>query len=666
MGLTEAVAEELELIEVIAPAIDSPETGLSASPMDVIGSGTAEERKIVRIQDAFDLIPNVFAVPPGGDRASSFVVRGAGELTFHELTGGRTGVAFYVDDIPFTDSYGRDLALAGIESIAFFKGPHGTAFGAPGSMGVVDVTTSFPDEKWSGNVAQEFASHGFFRTMAATGGKIAEGLTLQIDGLYSRGDGWFTDRLTGDDYGKTETLGGRLRLRWTPSERLDVTFTAGLQRHDDDPAAYVLLKGRDPYTLTTDPHGYATGGQHYQALKAVWKADGWQLKSVTSHRRSDFDDSDGIMLVDVFNPAFLDRQREQDVRAWTQEIRAESTDPDAIWRWRGGLFFGHRDAFMDHFILGLGPWEGRNDPHYRQTDLALYGELTRKFGTQLEITAGLRLQSVWDDTRSGFEPTAFARSLGGVAFRMDRSGRFDAVLPSLAARWKWSDGQQSYARIAAGTQPGGFAVAAAGSRDYDTQDSLTYELGHEAAFLDGGLSLHTVLFYTDYRDYQSFQFNPMGQTIFNADSSHAWGAEIGLVYRPAESLEFSASAGWTRAEYDDFTVPFADYSGNRVENIPRLTGNVSASYRAEWGGVARLDWRYTGSIAFDQANVYRQGAYSTLDARIGYESERYGIYLFGRNLTGSEYYTHSYLFQGVPAATLGVPRIVGAEVRASF
>ena len=51
---------------------------------------------------------------------------------------------------------------------------------------------------------------------------------------------------------------------------------------------------------------------------------------------------------------------------------------------------------MDNYMLGLGPWEGRNKFNYDQEDYALYGEVTRPLGEHLELSAGLRLQSMRD------------------------------------------------------------------------------------------------------------------------------------------------------------------------------------------------------------------------------------------------------------------------------
>lgn len=215
-------------------------------------------------------------------------------------------------------------------------------------------------------------------------------------------------------------------------------------------------------------------------------------------------------------------------------------------------------------------------------------------------------------------------------------------------------------------QPGGLAIAAAGSTDYDSEHSFHYELGHDASFHDEDVRFHAAVFYTDYHDYQSFQFNPAGQTIFNAERAHAVGVEGEVRVRPCEGLELFAAAGYTKARFDEFDSPIGDFGGNRINNIPIATVNLGGAYHAPWGGVARLDWRHVGDTWFDQGNTVKQDGYALLDARVGYEHGNYGAYLFARNLLDTEYYTHTYLFHGAPAATPGVPRIVGMEVRATF
>ena len=660
------------MLEVTARPIGavpaSGETGAVISPSTVsrIPQETVRERNILHLREVIDLTPGLFTTQGDSQRAPSFTIRASREIPFHELDGGRTGAAFYVDDIPFLDAYGRDVALFALEDLSIYKGPHGTMFGAPGPLGVFDVTSRRPGPELAGDASYTYGSNDWHKGVFHASGPILPGLYFGIDGLYSEDEGWFEDRLTGDAYGKHQTAAGRIQLLWDATEKLAFTLTAGADHHDDDPAIYVPHGTDDLHKTRADPDSYSTGDQAYGALKAVWKEDGWQVKSITSHRRVDSRDSDDNLLVEVFFPGSLMRERDQEISAWTQEIRAESTDPEAPWRWRTGLFFSRSEARLDHFILGLGPWEGTSNMDFTLEDWAAYGELTRALGEHLELSTGLRLQTTRVHSWSDFEPTAFAAGIGGASLELEDTGSFHAVLPMAAAAWKWSAAQRSYFRFSTGTQPGGFRIAANGTRDYDPEDSFHYELGHDSSFRDGTVLLHAAAFYTHYRDVQSFQFNPGGQAIFNAERAHAWGAETEIRVKATEEIELFAGAGFTQARYDEYDSPIGDFSGERIARVPAYLLNVGASYRAKWGGVARIDWRYVGKTYFDEANTVKEPGYSVLDARIGYEKGNFGIYVFGRNLTGTDYFSNSYVFLGQPSSTPGNPRVIGTEIRATF
>lgn len=209
----------------LAPAEPVP---LSPSTVDSVSAETAAERDIFTVRQALELIPNVAVSEEESARASSFSVRGSHEITFHEFTGGRTGVGFYLDDIPCSDAYGRDLALFAVERISFYKGPHGTAFGVPNSMGVFDVVTRPPGPGLHGEASYTYGSYELNQVQANVSGPISPTLFFGLDGLYTQDDGWYEDRLTGESYGKHETASGRARLRWLATERLEINLTLRL------------------------------------------------------------------------------------------------------------------------------------------------------------------------------------------------------------------------------------------------------------------------------------------------------------------------------------------------------------------------------------------------------------------------------------------------------
>ncbi|MEY4244720.1 MAG: hypothetical protein RLZZ245_2305, partial [Verrucomicrobiota bacterium] len=101
-------------------------------------------------------------------------------------------------------------------------------------------------------------------------------------------------------------------------------------------------------------------------------------------------------------------------------------------------------------------------------------------------------------------------------------------------------------------------------------------------------------------------------------------------------------------------------------DIPSGKINAGISYHAAWGGMARLDWSHVGGRWSDQGNTVNDDGYSLVDVRIGYKHKDMEISLFVDNLFDSEYHSHTYLIQGLPAATQGMPRILGVETRVTF
>ena len=102
--------------------------------------------------------------------------------------------------------------------------------------------------------------------------------------------------------------------------------------------------------------------------------------------------------------------------------------------------------------------------------------------------------------------------------------------------------------------------------------------------------------------------------------------------------------------------------GNDVPQAPDVTGNLGVEWVQPVGGelnlVSRVDWQYTGEMAFHTLqgeatptiwNAFfgpgfnqdfsrsTRDAYSTVDLRIGLEAKNWTISAWGRNVTDEEY-----------------------------
>jgi iron complex outermembrane receptor protein len=119
---------------------------------------------------------------------------------------------------------------------------------------------------------------------------------------------------------------------------------------------------------------------------------------------------------------------------------------------------------------------------------------------------------------------------------------------------------------------------------------------------------------------------------------------------------------------------FPGNDGNRTPRTTELTFNAGMQYRLPLGGgltgFARADYEYRGDKYWQVDNVDVQDPIHLLDARLGLETERWSLTLWGRNLTDEEYYAdyNPSAFSGLPT-DLGwhaPPRTVGVEARLNF
>ncbi|MEM6426737.1 MAG: hypothetical protein AAF728_16505, partial [Cyanobacteria bacterium P01_D01_bin.128] len=61
-----------------------------------------------------------------------------------------------------------------------------------------------------------------------------------------------------------------------------------------------------------------------------------------------------------------------------------------------------------------------------------------------------------------------------------------------------------------------------------------------------------------------------------------------------------------------------------------------------------------------------QDPFAIVNARLGYESSGYGIYLFASNIFNTEYVTNALPFFPEAIATYGSPATFGVQFRANF
>jgi outer membrane receptor protein involved in Fe transport len=175
---------------------------------------------------------------------------------------------------------------------------------------------------------------------------------------------------------------------------------------------------------------------------------------------------------------------------------------------------------------------------------------------------------------------------------------------------------------------------------YKPEYSWNYELG--VKYDRGPWHAEVTGFYIDCRDQQLTVFPKgvqTGRMMTNAGRTRSYGVESQVGYT-GRRLSASASYGWTNATFLRYTSDTISYRGRHLPYSPEHTLALTADWRQPLGGaqsdwtlLLHADWKAQGPIYWDDANDYRQDFYGILSASVGARWRRYGVTLWGRNLT---------------------------------
>ena len=98
---------------------------------------------------------------------------------------------------------------------------------------------------------------------------------------------------------------------------------------------------------------------------------------------------------------------------------------------------------------------------------------------------------------------------------------------------------------------------------------------------------------------------------------------------------------------------------------PEFTYNLAVQYRAQFGLFSRVELQGLGNYFFNDDNSLKQESLALVNARIGYEVDRYGIYFYVNNLFDKEYLTAAFV-SGTTLASYGDRRTFGVQVKSEF
>jgi iron complex outermembrane receptor protein len=634
----------LEEITVTARFIQE---NLQETPL-AITAITAEELSSRGLNSAYEVaytVPNASLRPAAAAFGASMsaYIRGIGQYDF--LPEFEPGVAIYFDDVLHPVTFASSIDLMDLERVEVLRGPQGTLFGRGSIGGAIRYISKSPQGDDTGNISVTYGDFNRVDIRASYDFKLSDTVFARVSGVSKKREGYQTvydfacrNPLLagyGDGIGATgavaagsaadnsfaiprrtqnrdsdckvgtqggqDVTGARAALRFAPSDRFDLTFTAEYMDDNSEARADTLVHiGRPPGAATlpvpfnfwSDAQAARTGvpfdnrfvPDNIYTSYATYQDP---VTGFTANPKASFEQdalsakanihlSDNLLLEVIgsyakFTGAFATDSDQspfsvqlvdgiQTVDSKTAEVRLSGLAADKLdWTvgafWYQGDFTNAQQVSIPAFVPNALLVNGKNTTS--SENLSAFANGVFHVTDRFSLSAGLRYSTDQKDEE-------FDNSIVITALDTDEN-HFDW---KFGADFKLTDAMLVYASAATSYRPQAFNPRPFQVTQFvgvDGEEATSYELGFKSDWLDNRLRINLAGFYVDYNQ----RILPVGGTECLADSN---GNYINLV--PAGTPgSVQDSLGQTCIDQNGAPPPGATTSRTFYNNIPAtITG----------------------------------------------------------------------------------------------
>jgi len=630
--------QKLDSVTVTANKIEENIQEVPIS-MSVFDEFTIEDRKIESIQDVASHTSNFYLKDQGGGVFAPTIRGISNSLPFS--TAGSQPTSVIIDGIPISSAQGFNVNLMDIQRIEVLKGPQGTLYGKEAQAGVINVITKKPNNETKAKVGVELGEDNKREYTLSTSGPIVENkFYVGLSAKHYEKDGFIENTKLGGYTNDKENDYGRLHLRYTPNDDLEISFISSKLKYDNGNLDYISPYIPDVKSMSSNTQGYDKSSTTSHALKVSYDINDYLFESITTYRNVK---SDSLLTY-----SFGDYNYDRDDDKYSQELRLSNSND--IFKWVAGIYADKNEIVYSSQLVNMA-----SNPSTTKTDsLGIFIYTDYAINDKLSFISGAR----YDKDNKEYEQ---------ATTKLDFSD--SEISPKISLKYQYDQDSMYYATISKGYRSGGiFAGAADGySKTYETETLLNYEIGAKNSFFDNRLIVNSSIFYMKIDDMQIRV--PIPNTIRdsyinNAAKATSKGFEIGLNGKLTDTLELFGAYGYTNATFDDYKDAKGDYSGNKNLLAPAYNYNLGIQYRDENGYFARVDLNGYGKIYSNPSNTQGIDAYELVNAKIGYEANNYDIYLYGKNIFDKEY--HEGGSTASWGALLSPPREIGVQLAYRF
>lgn len=673
LGLTPLQVYALSEIEEVKVVADfrGNEADTLATSVSILDATAIKQSGARHFDELISALPNVnFA--GGTSRARFFQIRGIGERSQFSSPL-NPSVGFIVDNVDFSGA-GSIGTLMDVSQVEVFKGPQGTRYGANALAGLVYIKTNDPTQEQYLDLGFSAGEYNHRSINVVANQPITDNSAVRLAIEKHQSDGYYKNAfLDSDDNNQQDELTARVKL--AIEDLAGWRIVAGVSRVDIDNGYDVFSLDNIRSTFSDQPGSddQKSTSLSIEATRAFSRVDLTLLGALSdSELEYSYDEDWTFTGFDPIGYTSFD-QYLRDKSIGSLEARLLSNDSSRIFNdstdWLVGIYRLEQEEELTRNYTFLGA------PFTSQYDFdttALFVQLDTALTPKWELAWGARWErrSTEYDDSNGFEVSPTESLWGG----------------RIALKYDLAPGTMTYLSLAKGYKAGGFntdGTLPANLREFESETLMELELGVKSRLLDNRLSLSGAIFYDQRRDQQvksSFvRPRPDGSTEFidflgNAAEGTNRGLEFNALWLVSDRFSVDVAVALLDAVFDDFINEFGeDLSGRDQAQAPGNSYQIGFHWQQ---GPWRTNLSFLGKddFFFSDRHSLKSKDQNLVNANLTYETSRYSINLWGRNLADRDYTVRGFGsfgndprngYQTEPYVQFGEPRVIGitTEIR---
>jgi len=640
-------ANDISKLDTITVTAQKTEEKLKDVPISisVFGEYTLEDRDIDTLSDLAKFTPGLEIVSYGSSDKFAPSIRGM----YSDYSTRSSVAGLYIDGIPVTGGTGFDEILMDIERIEVLKGPQGTLYGKNTEVGAINIITKKPNNETQGKVKGTLGSDSKQELIFNASGPIIEDkFYISLAGKHFEKDGFVKNTNTGKMIDNRKHDYGKINLRYTPNDNLDVSLIASKAKYKDGGNSSGLTK-TGIKEVSSDLEGYNNPSIFQSSLNLNYTInDKLKISSITAYRKQDDKNANDFDYTSDMSKQFH-MFTDSNYKTLSEELKLNYENKGI--KLVSGLFLEKEDTHIDKL---RDAWFGTNKAveDISSDSIGVFSHIIYPFNKKLSLLGGLRYDKIKQKYKSSTQ---------------NIENDINEVSPKIGLSYDIHKNMMLYTTVAKGYRTGGFNtfVPVGYSKTFDQETLYSYEIGLKGLALENKLEYDTTVYYMDIDDMQvDYYIDASNRTKLNAAKASSLGIEISLNFQASDNLNIFAGFSYNNTEFDEYKDARGDYSGNKTIFSPDYNFHLGSTYRNSKGYYASADISGYGDMYLDITNDYKRDAYELVNVKVGYEQELYDIFLYAKNIFDKGYDINGH-FNG-SYSYYSEPREIGVQLAYRF